>query len=494
MNELSDAKSPLERSFAMLQQGHVDDAKNILVAEVDKAERAHGKDHPKYAEAQSDLAHLLMQLGDPQVTAALEAAVAVDSNLDEEAQQARLRYLLQLGDVYLRIGKLEEAERRIKETLEGRERTYGTRDPRYALALEPLASIYLARSEAGKAKETIDNCYEVLTSNEHARWPYTMALRALVHKAANGLDAEVFPDRIREASTDEFNSIVVATLNAVREAHPDLGLAVAKDLLLLVEARDAKHEAIPAILSEIGQMAIAVEDPQQGETAYDRLLKLREAQKDDARIVEARMGYAFFCVGTKQLDKAKTHYQVAAEKAVRLGDPMVTITVTRAFAAFLMQTGNLGEAEQQIKKAREEAEKVQHKELMGRTRMDQAMLAELGGRQDQAQALLTESLDFLPEADPDRQQAVKRLKAMQSHETGNTNEAISQLLTELVRPSLPQGLLGKIQATLDKKGGFDVDIQLLREPSEEEADKVQALVQKAISDVNAQLSGRVGTS
>ena len=98
-----------ESALSELRSGRRLEAERIVAEAAHEAEVLHGQASPQYAAAQFDLALVLVGVGDlSRAASALRRAVDVPTH-DDAARKLRLTYLLNLGDVLQRQGRLDEA-------------------------------------------------------------------------------------------------------------------------------------------------------------------------------------------------------------------------------------------------------------------------------------------------------------------------------------------------------------------------------------------------
>src|SRR5690349_18089422 len=134
-------------AFALLREGRLVDAEDLMTRELQAVTARHGQGSAAWASAQCDLGNVLLnadQLGRAVDCFRLAASVA---GHDDESRKDRLTYRMNLGMTLRMAGRLDEAEKELRQGLEERLAFYGREHPGYAFGLEPLADLLLARGE-----------------------------------------------------------------------------------------------------------------------------------------------------------------------------------------------------------------------------------------------------------------------------------------------------------------------------------------------------------
>jgi hypothetical protein len=118
--------APFDMACALLREGRLADAEQLMVKELQAAERRHGRGSPEWASAQCDLGNIL--LGGDQPKRAVECFRSACSGPVPKEPGARkdyLTYQLNLGLVLATTGRLDEAETELRRNLQERLAFYG---------------------------------------------------------------------------------------------------------------------------------------------------------------------------------------------------------------------------------------------------------------------------------------------------------------------------------------------------------------------------------
>ena len=146
------SRAPFDTASALLQEGRLADAEQLMVKELQAAEKKYGRGSPQWASAQCDLGNVL--LGGDQAKRAVECFRSACSGPmpdEPEARKDHLTYRLNLGFVLTMIGRLDEAETELRRNLQERLAFYGREHAGYAYGLEALADVLLQRGSLGEA-------------------------------------------------------------------------------------------------------------------------------------------------------------------------------------------------------------------------------------------------------------------------------------------------------------------------------------------------------
>ena len=157
VNAVLGSAAPLDMAHALLQEGRLADAEQVMVKEVQAAKQRHGRGSPEWASAQCDLDNIL--LSGNQANRAVECFRSACSGPVPNGSDARkdwLTYQLNLGFGLTMTGRLKEGETELRRNLRERLAFYGRQHAGYAFGLEALAGVLLERGNidrSGRGRE-----------------------------------------------------------------------------------------------------------------------------------------------------------------------------------------------------------------------------------------------------------------------------------------------------------------------------------------------------
>src|SRR5579859_6099513 len=129
---MSASAAPFDMARALVGEGRLADAEQLMVRELQATEQKYGRGSPEWASAQCDLGNVL--LGGNQAKRAVECfRRACSGPMPErtEARKDRLTYQLNLGFVLTMTGRLDEAETELRRNVQERLAFYGREHPGY---------------------------------------------------------------------------------------------------------------------------------------------------------------------------------------------------------------------------------------------------------------------------------------------------------------------------------------------------------------------------
>ncbi len=205
----------MKKALAILRTGNANDGETIMTNAVRDAVARFGGQSPEHAAAQFDLGCFLLAVQDMVgALAALRNACSIPPT-SSEAIKAHLTYVMNLGDILIISGQLDEAERILREALKERESFYGTSHAGYAYGLEPLAKVLFKKGNPKEAVRLINQALNIFYAQRHIETPVILALRAPMLKAAFGPDKLAFdgldklPPEMFEKIAKECNSLAM---------------------------------------------------------------------------------------------------------------------------------------------------------------------------------------------------------------------------------------------------------------------------------------------
>ncbi|GIF48273.1 tetratricopeptide repeat protein [Asanoa ferruginea] len=242
---------PIEVAFALLREGRVVEAEELMAREVKAVTKKHGRGSTAWAAAQCDLGSLLLNCD--RMGRAIECfrdAASVAPGQDYEAARDQLSYRMNLGMVLRMAGRLDEAETELRRGAEDRLAFYGREHAGYAFGLEPLAELLLQRGNLREARPVIDETVANFWRNGHERVATALALRAEIVRA-EGAEGSLFGD-LAQLPDHVVEQVCASVLNRAGHGDQTIYQAVLADLVAVLEARlGPDHQATLNALSQL---------------------------------------------------------------------------------------------------------------------------------------------------------------------------------------------------------------------------------------------------
>jgi tetratricopeptide (TPR) repeat protein len=176
-------------------------------------------------------------------------------------------------------------------------------------------------------------------------------------------------------------------------------------------------------------------------------------------------------------------YEQAEAEARRAGDARMEANALRNHGLLLAQLERFAEAQARLEAAVRAAEVSGDDEMTGRGEVALGIFYQHRGWFDQAHPVLERGLGRLPPSHPDTVYARGHLTALADGSECPcriTPEALAEQLRQHIIRSLPAGLLKDVQISLPGEGkDADVRVEVDREPTAEELEQLQVLVNQA---------------
>ncbi|BCJ47165.1 hypothetical protein GCM10010168_72460 [Actinoplanes ianthinogenes] len=482
------APTPVDVAFALLREGRLVDAENVMTREVQAATVRHGAGSPAWASAQCDLGNVLLNADqlDRAVECFRQAASAPPR--DHESHKDQLTYRLNLGMALRFADRLDEAERELRQGVRERLAFYGREHAGYAFGLEPLADLLLHRGNHAEARQVVEEAVQNLWSNGHERVASALALRAMIVHASDSTDP-VFvgfpqlPDEVVE-------QIAHAVLQAVDHGEP-----ASKDLVaLLVAAVEERlgpdHQATLNALSVQANLGQDLGDQADRVEAIERVLASYDRQGRPEEAVMAALGLAMAQGDAGDPDAALRTYESAYARAERVGRPELQSQVLRNWGLALRDAGRSGPAEQRLTEAVTQARRGADHETVGRAGVALGLFLQHEERLPEARTVLEETLPLLGPAHPDAIVGRSHLGAVLEGRTcgcGDMAGTIAEAFREFVLTRLPADLLADLEVAI-VDDDFKINVELRREPAEDELDRLNAVFQSAHAEFRRRLT------
>ncbi len=481
----SEPSESMNRALALVREGQGVAAESMMVEAAQVAGDSSGVNSPGHAAALYELACVILACGDlSRGIDAMRSACDVEANGDDTAQKDRLTYIMNLGELLLRAGRLEEAESTLQRGAAERARFYPADHPGIAYGLESLADALLARGKFEEALQAADQALRILWDAGHHRVAETLALRAEI-LAATGREGAFaqssgLPDELFDAM------VHTALERAGRTLDPAKYFSVlAKLRHFVVERRGLDAPMVVHVVAAMADVARQGDLHEAREGAYRWLVSAFEVQGQPARGVDALLALALTKSETGQPSEAEELYRQAIDRANELGDAAKRSSVLRNFALFLAEQQR-PEAASVFADATAAARHSDDAETLGRSLLAEGIHVQHNGALETAKAKLQEALRLLPPSHPDALIGRSHLNAIEqggSCGCGSMDFALSQSLAAIARPHLPEGLLRSVSVQLDEQQNMNLSVQLAREATRAELELLDRVLHQALAQL-----------
>jgi tetratricopeptide (TPR) repeat protein len=480
-------KSVLERALGLVRQGDGVGAEALVAEAAERVKRESGDQSPVYAAALFDHGHVLCGTGDlPQAADVLTEACSIRVEGDE-ATRDRLTYSMNLGEILLRLGRFDEAEKVLRDGLVEREAFYGAEHPGTAFGLEPLAEVLRAKDDLDGAAALIERAVGAFASEGHSHMIDALALQACIAVAR---DERAF-ESMASLAEDAFEAVIQAVLERADLEPPKTYLLVLDQLEdALVERRGEDDPWMIPLMSAVAEAARQTGGQAERVNALEWLVDALADRGDPAACLAALQGLALAHDESGQAELAEQTYKESIELARRHAPRKELAAVQRNFGLFLVGHDRAEEAGQQLQLALDDALASNDKETIGRMRVALGVVFQHGGDLESARGHLTEAVELLAPDHPDGLVARSHLQALeQGAECGcdDMGDAMGQAIAHAIQGQLPPGLLAGVHVEMDGDEGPAVRVALAREPSQEE----MVLLERAIREATASLREKV---
>jgi tetratricopeptide (TPR) repeat protein len=475
-------------AYALLQEGRLADAEQLMVKELQAAEQRYGHGSPEWASAQCDLGNIL--LGGDQPKRAVECFRSACSGPVPKEPGARkdyLTYQLNLGLVLAMTGRLDEAETELRRNLQERQAFYGREHAGYAFGLEVLADVLFQRGNVGEARKVVEEMLATLWRNGHERVAAALALRAEIVTAEGGNEPpfpglEQLPDEIVEQMAAE-------VMNRARR-HPDRTFAALSSLVTVLDARlGPDHQSTLNALSclanishDLGNQKGRIEAIRKVLASYDR-----QGRAEDA--LKTACGLALAQSDAGEITGALRTYEQAQTLADRIGRPELSSQLLRNWGLALAEAGQQAEAEQRLREAVAVAGLGYDSEMLGRGQVALGLFLQHHERLTEAKDAVEAGLATLDAAHPDAVVGRSHLGAIIAGHAcgcGDIQGAMAEAFREFVLCRLPQDLLERLEVTIEDND-FHVKVELRRAPADDELERLNRVVQGATAEFRHRL-------
>ncbi len=484
----------MEQAIALIQRGETIQAEELVQSALRTAEQQFGPHSPQYANAQNDVASVLMYLRAPDRAAeALRKACAVYAPDDYEASKDRLTYIMNLGFALRHAGDLDEAEKVLRDGVGGRRLFYGRKHAGYGFGLEPLADLLLQKGKLDEALQLAEETVDIFWGAGHARIATALALRAEILRAL-GRDTPPF-DGLDGLPDDIIAETGQAVLNRVDLHNPARPIRqVLDDLLVLVNRRLGEaHPLALAVLQSIANLERHLGDGQARVAAIRRVLELLDAVGDRERALGAAQGLGLALSESGQPEEAEQAYRDALVRAEALGNAAMRSQALRNYGLFLAEQKRRPEAEKWLREAVEVAMPCGDAEMLSRARIALGIFLQHGGDLETAKGILTEALQGINPGHPDAITARSHLDAVLSGSScgcGDQGKAVADACREYILARVPPGVLSDLKVGIENND-LQVQVFLDHEPAPEELEQLQRVLHHGVEAFRRNLRQQV---
>lgn len=477
--------APLDKALELLKSGRGGEAERFLLEIVDRARTRFGVDSAEHAAALWDLSGLFIAVNDfDQAAETLRQSVNL-SVPGEQGRRDRLTGLMNLGEILQHAGRVEEAERVLRESLVERREFYGPDHAGYAYGLEALASFVWQHGGQQEAVDLVGEAVDIFWRESNPQVASALALRAFVYRST-GYPKSVFSD-LDSAPDDVVDAIVDATLRRANDANNELAISILGELAEWLGARRGlNHASLLHIYAAIGNTARLMGDHETRIEALERVQTVADHNNNVHDSIKTDLALALALGEAGRHTDAERLYRRGFDRASETGDRKMCSSVLRNLGLYLAEQNRRDEAYAVLQQAVLEGQTGSDPEATGRAMIALGIFRQHDGHLDQARELLEQALAILPVAQPDTLYARSHLDAILTNKScgcGNMAKALTEALHGLVLPHAPPNLIARLEMDADMK----IEVELSREPSEEEIEVLNRLINHAVRHLQQQI-------
>ncbi|GAA3389213.1 tetratricopeptide repeat protein [Cryptosporangium minutisporangium] len=361
---MTTSPTPVELAFALMREGRIGDAENLMTRELQAATDRSGPGSPEWASAQCDLGTVLLNADQlPRAIECYRYAVSAPPR-DTESRKDQLTYRLNLGSALRLAGRLDEAEAELRRGVEERLEFYGRAHPGYAFGLEPLAALLRQRGDVPGARQVIEEAVANLWDSGHERVASALALRAvIVHAGGTGEPLFVGWHQLPDDVVEEIGRSVTQLLDDDDPAAQPLLTSL---VAALEERLGVDHQATLNALAALANLGRVLGDPSGRVEAIERVLASYDRQGRQEEAVMAALGLAMAQDEAGDAEAALHTYASTSARAERIGRPELTSQVLRNWGLALKDGGHAGPAEHRLSEAVSQARRGADHDMVGR--------------------------------------------------------------------------------------------------------------------------------
>jgi tetratricopeptide (TPR) repeat protein len=480
--------TPVELAFALLREGRMGDAENLMTRELQAATDKHGHGSPEWASAQCDLGNVLLNADQRDRAIECYRRAVSATPRDHESRKDQLTYRLNLGLTLRMAGRLDEAETELRQGVQERLAFYGREHAGYAFGLEPLADLLRQRGDVAGARQVVEEAVANLWRNGHERVASALALRAaIVHAGGTREPLFVGLHQLPDEVVEQVGRVVTQMLDHDDPASKPLLTSL---VAALEERLGIDHQATLNALSALANLGRDVGDQAGRVDAIERVLASYDRQGRQEEALMAALGLAMAQDEAGDAEAALRTYASAHARAERIGRPELRSQVLRNWGLALKEAGQVGPAEQRLTEAVSQARRGTDHDTVGRACIALGLFLQHEARLSEARTVLEEGLTVMDPLHPDAIIGRSHLGAVLDGRTcgcGDMAGTIADAFREFVITRLPADLLDRLDVAI-VDGDFKIDVGLRREPTESELERLNDVFQTAHAEFRRRLS------
>ncbi|GIF23748.1 tetratricopeptide (TPR) repeat protein [Actinoplanes tereljensis] len=489
MNASPASASPLDEALALLRDGRVVNAEELMKRAVRRAAEQHGEHSAAWASAQSDMGNLLLRAQQPAWAAECFRAAASVPPGDDRA--GWLGYQLNLGIALALTDRLDEAARVLWESRAGRLEHYGADHVGYAAGLEPVADILLRLGDLAGAQAAIDEALPIFLAAGHQRIAGSVALRGVIRQAAK-VEGPLF-DGLKELPEHVVEQVAtIAATRARQGLDPEAGyLLVAHLANALRERLGPDHAATIEAYTAMAVQAVDRGDHNGRIAALRRILAAYDRQDRAEEGLAAALAIAEALGAAGDTEKSLLRYEDAAARATRIGRADLVSQALFDWGLALQALDRPAEAAERLGAAADAARVGDDPEALGHIAAVYGICLQHLGRPAEARAALEECLSVLPPRDDAAGAARAHLVALldeQECDCARLRAEVEQGYRDFVLAQMPDGLLERFDVRIGG-GDFTIDFELQRVLTEDEARQFDDIVQAGRTEFSRRMAG-----
>jgi tetratricopeptide (TPR) repeat protein len=473
-----------DAAIAKIRENDATSGITSMRAAVARVAKAAGENTPAHAAALFKLSVVYLAANDfDSAATALKQACQVVTT-DKQSAKDRLTYQMNLGEVLIRLNRLDEANKVLRDSLKEREAFYGVHHAGYAYGLQPLAELLLTQKQPAEALPLITTARDICLNSDTPVTPAVFADRAFAVIANSGTEKDAW---------EKLDTLPAAVRTATYKAIIDKSLSLKGGYVVTtLEALQQRLSADPAAAEPVSQNArIALVNAAQREKDYPRWIKaidlmIAEAapRGDPGEIINLLMNKAMACEHLPDESAAAKVYSEALDKA-RASKVLVLIAqVERNFGLYYSQHKNRTEADSHLAAALEAARTSGDKNQLISALTAYGIFVQHGGDLERGQKLLEEALSGMTPRNPNFLYAQNHLNAIVNKKScgcGDMSGAISDGIKKLIRERIPEGLIDDI--IVSPKADEPVSVKFKRKPTDEQREQVDTVIKQAIVEL-----------
>ncbi|MGN9765329.1 tetratricopeptide repeat protein [Micromonospora sp. SD12] len=480
--------TPVEVAFALLREGRMGDAENVMTRELQAVTDKHGHGSPEWASAQCDLGNVLLNADQRDRAIECYRRAVSATPRDQESRKDQLTYRLNLGSALRMAGRLDEAETELRQGVQERLAFYGREHAGYAFGLEPLADLLRQRGDVAGARQVVEEAVANLWRNGHERVASALALRAaIVHAGGTGEPLFVGLHQLPDEVVEQVGHVVTQMLN-----HDDpASEALLTSLVAALEERlGIDHQATLNALSSLANLGRGLGNRAGRIDAIERVLASYDRQGRQEEALMAALGLAMAQDEAGDAEAGLRTYASAHARAERIGRPELRSQVLRNWGLALKEAGQVSLAEQRLTEAVHQARRGSDHDTVGRACIALGLFLQHEARLSEARTVLEEGLAVMDPVHPDAIVGRSHLGAVLDGRTcgcGDMAGTIADAFREFVITRLPADLLDRLDVAI-VDGDFKIDVGLRREPTETETERLNDVFQTAHAEFRRRIS------